>query len=151
MITYSNGKKYNNASFIELLRKEISEKFDEESLQFFKFIKEVYTEDYEWLKNTYTVQDAKEIIKTADYWADQWAISETEKILSCKIIIYNQSKRKILCTGNSDEHLNNYIILYYTGNNHYNLISINNETLFRIDTLPQLIRDKYIERCRSNH
>jgi hypothetical protein len=142
-----NTKTYNSKSFTNLLRKEISEKFNQESLQFFKFLKEVYPEDYEWFNEKDSIKDIKAIMNTNVYWADQWAISETEKLLSYKIIIYEPDSGKIYCTGNSDTDFNNYIILNYVGGNHYELIRIDDESLFTKDTLPVSIRDKYIERC----
>jgi len=47
-------------------------------------------EDFDYMENIDTFEKFKEFILTRDYWADDWAISQMERLLNIKMIILSE-------------------------------------------------------------
>ena len=115
-------------------------------------------ENWDWMKGVKTKENLKEKIKTKSYWADDWSISKMEKLLNVKFIILNEEnydegdEEFILQCGRHDESITNfnpkyYIILNYTGGNHYELIEWKGKGLLSYMDIPYILRKLIVDRC----
>jgi len=94
------------------------------------------------------VEDFKKVIKTCEFWADDWAISTLERILKIKMILFSSeswkegdNKNVLVCGQIIDNIMKEegvfepqyYILADYTGN-HYKLITYMNHKIFNFPT-----------------
>jgi predicted NAD-dependent protein-ADP-ribosyltransferase YbiA (DUF1768 family) len=113
--------------------------------------------DFEYMSNVNSFDQFREKIKTKDFWADSWAISELEQILNVKFIIlssdsyHNADKHNVLQCGESGVttkkfHPEFYIITDYMGN-HYTLIGYKDKYIFKFSELPYDIKKLIVNKC----
>lgn len=113
--------------------------------------------EFGFMEKIKSVGDFKSYILTSDYWADEWAISTLELLLSIKVIILEKTDDKytmIRCGQKiyDDEKYVNYepsyyIIAAYNGSNHYDLITYKKKKIFKFDEIPYDLKILIINRC----
>ena len=101
------------------------------------------------------------MIKTCEFWADDWAISTLERILKIKLILFSSeawkeedTKNVLLCGQLIDNQLKEegvfepqyYILADYTGY-HYKLITYKNHKIFHFSEIPHKIKLLISENC----
>ena len=141
-------------------KKKINEQMKEEYLklkQEIEITKSGVLHDFEYMSNVNSLEQLKNIIKTKEFWADSWAISELEQILNVKFIILssdsyrNGDKNNILQCGESGVTTKKfypefYIITDYMGN-HYTLIGYKDKYIFKFSELPYDIKKLIVNKC----
>ena len=125
-----------------------------------KISKEILTE-FKMMKKVNSLEDLKKIIKTCEFWADDWAISTLERILNIKLILFSSeawkegdNKNVLLCDKIIDNIMKEegvfepqyYIMTDYTGN-HYKLINYMNHKIFNFSEIPYKIKLLISENC----
>ena len=110
-----------------------------------------------------TMEQFVDIIKSSNFWADEWVIKKLEGLLNVKLIILSKEKYDegeiegvLQCGGDFPEHIKAkgsfkplyYIITEFSGN-HYNLVKYKDRRVFKFNELPldikTLIKTKCIE------
>lgn len=124
-------------------------------------------EEFNFMRDINTLEQLKDMIKTKEFYADAWAIPNIEKKYNVKFIILNQDlfidsvdaeNSNILQCGDAHPDIQRqgyfdpdmYIILNYSGNNHYDLITYDKNyfiSSFKFKELPYIIKKKIIETC----
>jgi hypothetical protein len=109
--------------------------------------------EFKFMKNVETLEQFREIVKTTEYWADNWAVVTIENALNIKIIPmgeneYQRDPNSVLnCTQLDNTHIekqgfynpNFYILMSYSGN-HYRLITYRTKGLLKFSELPYDIK-----------
>jgi|688.fasta_scaffold07224_13 predicted NAD-dependent protein-ADP-ribosyltransferase YbiA (DUF1768 family) len=122
-------------------------------------------DNYKFMKNIKSLEELKNVIKTSNYWADEWAIGQLEIILKIKFIIFSEDnylRKDVLnvlqCqsgyVSEEIERSNNFDVKYYImlnyGGSHYKLITYKDKSMFTFNELPYdvkvLIADKCLEK-----
>jgi hypothetical protein len=113
--------------------------------------------EFGFMEKIKDLEDLKGYINTSEYWADEWAISTLELLLSVKIIILEKTDDKysmVRCGQKiyQDEKYVNYepsyyIIAGYNGNNHYDLVTYKNKKIFKFGEIPYDLKVLIINRC----
>ena len=124
-------------------------------------------EEFNFMRDINTLEQLKDMIKTKEFYADAWAIPNIEKKYNVKFIILNQElfidsvdaeNSNILQCGDAHPDIQRqgyfdpdmYIILNYSGNIHYDLITYDKNyfiSSFKFKELPYIIKKKIIETC----
>ena len=117
--------------------------------------------EYKYLEGVNTVDGFKKKITTCEFWAETWAISTIERILSIKLIILSQEsytagdlRNVLMCGQLNDEILQSkgvfvpefYIMAEYNGY-HYKLISYKKKMIFKFKEIPYDIKNLIITEC----
>jgi hypothetical protein len=117
--------------------------------------------EYIFLKKVKDVEGFKKAIQTCDFWADTWAISTLERILSIKLIILsseyfdNGDNDNVLMCGQLNDNIlkkkgsfepTHYIIAEHTGI-HYKLITYRNNRIFNFNQIPHIIKISVVNKC----
>lgn len=129
-----------------------------------KRVSEQTLNEYKFIKDVSTLDQFKAKVKTCEFWAETWAISTLERILNIKFIILSSESYKqkdmnnvMICTQSNDSILESrgefrpefYIIVEYTGS-HYKLIGYKSKQIFSFKEIPysikKLVTDKCLER-----
>jgi len=125
-----------------------------------KISKEILGE-FKIMKKVNSVEDFKKVIKTCEFWADDWAISTLERILKIKMILFSSeswkegdNKNVLVCGQIIDNIMKEegvfepqyYILADYTGN-HYKLITYMNHKIFNFPQIPYKIKLLISENC----
>ena len=109
--------------------------------------------EFKFMKNVETLEQFREVIKTTEYWADNWAVVALENALNIKIIPmgekeYQRDPNSVLnCTQLDNTHIekqgfynpNFYILMSYSGN-HYRLITYKTKGILKFSELPYDIK-----------
>ena len=111
--------------------------------------------EFQFMKHIQSQEDLATFVQTSEFWADTWAISTLERILSLKVLILEDTEdldSVIRCTQQNDETENNfvpeyYLIVAYSNSNHYELISYKNKKLFKFTDMPYDIKVKVVRAC----
>jgi predicted NAD-dependent protein-ADP-ribosyltransferase YbiA (DUF1768 family) len=108
--------------------------------------------DFLFMKNVSNIEQMKHVMLTPTYWADHFALMTIEQTLNIQLIIFNE-QNNIICQKLQDESFNpdNYILLNYTGGNHYELITYRNKGIFNFSELPYGLKVKLVNKCIMNH
>jgi len=100
------------------------------------------------IENVTTLDEFKKYILTDKYWADEWAISTFQKLFNIQFVIFDETDTRLLgctltgeiySTASGIEILT--IILNWTGQSHYQLVTYNNNALIEYSNLPIIIKD----------
>ena len=109
-------------------------------------------EEFGFMKNIKSVDDLKDFVQTAEYWADIWALTTIEKLLKTKIIVIEKTddpKQMLRCTESHIEAFDPvyYILVAYQGNRHYELVSYKDKKIFTFGELPFDIKKLIVDKC----
>ena len=124
-------------------------------------------EEFKFMRDINTLEQLKDLIKTNEFYADAWAIPNIEKKYNVKFIILNQSlysdspdaeNSNVLQCGDAHPEIQRqgffnpemYIILNYSGNNHYDLITYDKNyftSSFKFKELPYIVKRTILETC----
>jgi hypothetical protein len=114
------------------------------------------------IKSINTFEEYREYIKTADYWADTWAISTFEWLLDVKFIILNSSKfpdsiHEILECGEKNKNIKgatfkpkHYIVTTYNSE-HYELVMYKKKGVFDYIEIPYDLRILIVNKCMERN
>lgn len=109
----------------------------------------------QFMENIHSFEEFKDFIKTTNYWADELAIAMMERLLQIKFIIIKRERGKYFFYCNDlDQNLVDtqniqpafYIIILNSGM-HYELISYESQRIFTFETLPELVKERYLQSC----
>lgn len=108
--------------------------------------------EFKFMENVNNVDDLRTFVQTAEYWADDWAITTLERILSMKIIILDQTEdieSVLRCTQQQDDSFDPpfYILVNHIGNVHYELISYKDKKIFKFGEIPFGIKKMVVKNC----
>tara|TARA_Y100001970_G_scaffold293088_1_gene437665 strand:- start:3899 stop:5947 length:2049 start_codon:yes stop_codon:yes gene_type:complete len=137
------------------LKKVIAKKVELEKIAFGEFT------PYRIMDGVTTMDQFVDVIKSSNFWADEWAIKKLEGLLNIKMIILSKEKYDegevegvLQCGGEFPEHIKAkgtfkpayYIIAEFSGN-HYNLIKYKDRRVFKFNELPLDIKTLIKTKC----
>ena len=108
-----------------------------------------------FMADIHSFEEFKDFIQTSSYWADELAIAMMERLLQIKFIIIKKERGKYFFYCNDlDQSLVDtqniqpafYIIVLNSGM-HYELVSYNKQRIFTFETLPELVKERYLQSC----
>ena len=122
-------------------------------------------EEFEYMENIDTFEKFKDFILTHNYWADDWAISQMERLLNIKMIILSEGDFEaddvdsvMRCEVFNDDNKKEgdrfmpdyYIMTSYTGK-HYKLITYKKKQIFKFKEIPYGIKVLIINKCMERN
>jgi hypothetical protein len=114
--------------------------------------------DFGFMANVKTIEDLRTYIRTANYWADTWAISTLERVLEIKIIILEETTdpNAVMQCGQLNDEMTTfspkyYILANYTGGNHYELVTYKKKGLFIFSEIPYGIKILVVNKCMERN
>ena len=119
-----------------------------------------------FMKNIDTIEQFKKVLLTNKYWADEWAITNLEKIYNVKFIIlskinyqHNDKDNVVQCGTIDDSIFKNidgtyidfkpdyYIITSYEDNIHYKLVKYLDRSLLTFKEIPYIVKEYIVNKC----
>lgn len=102
---------------------------------------------YGFVKSCKTLGDARRVILTSDYWADEMAISILQKVLGIGILTVSPMHDKydgtltlnVVDVADTLRNAKKYVIMYMN-NSHYELIGIKGNLMWSFSTLPNSLK-----------
>lgn len=140
--------------------KEVYDKLKREN----EFSKELLSE-FKIMKNIENLEQFRKIVKTCEFWGDDWAINTLERILNVKFIVLSSEKYRekdfdsVLFCGNVVDPLIEttgdfkpefYIIIEHTSN-HYKLITYKKKAVFAFGELPYDLKRMIVDKCMEKN
>ena len=145
----------------EILNEAIKVKQDYSKQKMFQEGTNELLNEFGWMKHVSSIEDLMTFVQTSEFWADTWAISTLELLLSMKILVLentNDIDSVLRCTQQNDNALKYeeynpmyYIVLAHTNNNHYELISYKEKRIFTFAELPYDMKVKVVRACIENN
>ena len=151
------------ANLLEEAKKQY--KIYKDSSQDIKNMKQILDE-LGFMKNIDTLDKFKKVLLTNKYWADEWAITNLEKIYNIKFIIlskvnyqHNDKDNVVQCGTIDDSIFKNidgtyidfkpdyYIITSYEDNIHYKLVKYLDRSLLTFKEIPYIVKEYIVNRC----
>ena len=131
------------------LRYILSLEADEEyfNTYIFRFDTE-YEKQAAGIENITSLEEFKKYILTDKYWADEWAISTFQKLFNIQFVIFDETDTRLLgCTLTGEIYSKDLdkreiltVILNWTGQSHYQLVTYNDNALIEYSNLPEIIK-----------
>jgi hypothetical protein len=123
--------------------------------------KNTIRENYEYMVGVENIKQlrAKILSDKCKLFANYEAISSVENALKVKIIIADKETRKIACVVDKVTDPTVYVILFYTGHNHYQMIGfvedsdldeadvVNPRGAFKFEDIPMAVKEKIYQDC----
>jgi len=139
----------------EILNEAVKVKQEYVTQKMFETGSEDLLKEFQFMKHIQSVEDLKAFVQTSEFWADTWAISTLERLLSLKVLILEDTEdldSVIRCTQQNDEMGSDfvpqyYVIVAYSNSNHYELISYKNKKLFKFPDMPYDMKIKVVRAC----
>jgi hypothetical protein len=108
-----------------------------------------------FMSDIHSFEEFKEYIKSKSYWADELAIAMMERLLDIKFIIIKKKQGQYFFYCNDiDQTLVDthniqpvFYIMIFNSEMHYELISYESQRIFTFQTLPELVKDRYLQSC----
>lgn len=117
--------------------------------------------EFAFMKHIQHVEDLKAFVQTSEYWADSWALSTLELLLSMKLIVLENTDdvdSVMHCTQANDDAAvysqydpKYYIVTAYSGSNHYELVSYKDKSIFKFPEVPYDMKVKVVRTCIENN
>ena len=122
--------------------------------------------EMDFMKHVKNVDELQLYVQTTNFWANAWATSMMEFLLSIKIILMentNDANSVILCSEENDDLNSNkdqkfeptyYILMSATkkeANTHFELVSYKDKKIFKFAELPYDMKTKIILSCVENN
>lgn len=114
-------------------------------------------QEFGFMQQIQNVDDLKEFVQTSEFWADSWAISTLELLLSVKLVVLEDTEdvdSVMRCTQGNDQHPKyatydpkHYIIVGYSDGNHYDLVSYKDKKIFTFSEVPYDLKVKVVRTC----
>jgi predicted NAD-dependent protein-ADP-ribosyltransferase YbiA (DUF1768 family) len=116
--------------------------------------------EFAFMQGVNTLAEFKKKLLTNNYWADEWSIAQLQQLLKIKVIILSDSNddgRKsvhVVCDtaleGATKFYPRFYIIVEYSGGNHYRLVSYKGKSIFQFSEIPNGLKAAIFNTCRMN-
>jgi len=118
-------------------------------------------DEFDYMEDLTTLEKFREFMLTRNYWADTWAISTLERLLSVKVILLSEEAylsgdldSVMQCGQLNDKDLESmgsfvpdyYIMACYTGN-HYKMVSYKDKHIFKFREIPYDVKIMIINKC----
>jgi hypothetical protein len=124
-------------NWLERNSPEISKKVSHnEFLEFLDIMEQV--KEFSWVGKIKNLRDFRTFIKSANYWCDWMSIDKMQHILQKQFVVFDETNKykthpiKKIGFTKFDE----LILMNYKNNNHYELITLDNEAVITRDNLP---------------
>jgi hypothetical protein len=127
---------------------------EHQKLKLEKESSEELLQEFQFMEHIKTITDFRTFIRTSSYWADTWAISVLERLLELKIIVLEDSTDKdaVMRCGQLNEEITAftpkyYILVNYSGKNHFELITYKDKRIFTFQEIPYDIKILITNKC----
>lgn len=118
---------------------------------------ELINEQYEFMKTASTAEEARERMRrSCDVYGQQSAIAAVEEALNIKVIVLDATKDQIACYVDRVIRPAVYVVLLYSGHNHYRMVGFSKDAVrrhrvtrgaFTFEDLPRGVKDKVVHDC----
>lgn len=114
-------------------------------------------QEFDFMETIKDVDEFKRFVQTPEFWADTWAISTLELILSMKLIILEETddRDSVIVCGQRNHELSryatydpeHYIMVAFTNNNHYDLVHYKDKKILTFKEIPYDMKTIILKKC----